>query len=163
MITYSEMSFQKVCMIIVIRRNSNTSCLGQYWITRQMGMPYRWQIKMWLYVGDVEPLLTANILRNNRQQVHSSTDRAFTPYELVNHDEIKACDEFETAIGEKLGPAVSAEDFESDLDIFIPTLDRYEDEEEYQTNMPEADDITPEAMDNYIGVDIMISHGDTVA
>ena len=29
--------------------------------------------------------------------------------------------------------------------------------------MPEVDDITPEAMDNYIGAEIMISHGDTVA
>ena len=29
--------------------------------------------------------------------------------------------------------------------------------------MPEMDDIMPEAMDNYIGVEIMIYHGDTVA
>ena len=29
--------------------------------------------------------------------------------------------------------------------------------------MPEVDDITPEAMENYIGAEIMISHGDTVA
>ena len=28
--------------------------------------------------------------------------------------------------------------------------------------MPEVDAITPEAMDNYIGAEIMISHGDTV-
>ena len=28
--------------------------------------------------------------------------------------------------------------------------------------MPEVDDITPEEMDNYIGAEIMISHGDTV-
>ena len=25
----------------------------QYWITRQTGMPYPWQIKMWFYVGEV--------------------------------------------------------------------------------------------------------------
>ena len=29
--------------------------------------------------------------------------------------------------------------------------------------MPEVDDIMPEAMDNYIGAEIIISHGDTVA
>ena len=29
--------------------------------------------------------------------------------------------------------------------------------------MPEVDDITSEAMNNYIGSDIMISHGDTVS
>ena len=32
------------------------------------------------------------------------------PYELVNPDEIKARDEFDTAIGLKLGPEVSAKD-----------------------------------------------------
>ena len=29
--------------------------------------------------------------------------------------------------------------------------------------MPEMDDITPEAMENCIGAEIMISHGDTVS
>ena len=29
--------------------------------------------------------------------------------------------------------------------------------------MPELDEITPEALKNYIGAEIMISHGDTVA
>ena len=29
--------------------------------------------------------------------------------------------------------------------------------------MPEVDGITPEALDNYIGAEVMISHGDTVA
>ena len=86
-----------------------------------------------------------------------------TPYVLVNSDEIKARDEFDTAIGEKLGPAASAKEFESDPDIFTPTLDRYEDDEEHQNHMTEVDDITPEAMENYIGAEIMISHGDTVA
>ena len=39
----------------------------------------------------------------------------------------------------------------------------YEDDEEHQTRMPEVYYITPEAMDNYIGVEILIFHGDTVA
>ena len=56
-----------------------------------------------------------------------------------------------TAIGEKLGLAASAEYFESDPEIVTPTLDRYENDEEHQTHTPEVDDITPEAMDNYIG------------
>ena len=58
--------------------------------------------------------LTANILRNNGQQVHRSTYRALKPDELVKPYKIKARDKFETAIGEKLGPAVSAEYFDSD-------------------------------------------------
>ena len=29
--------------------------------------------------------------------------------------------------------------------------------------MPEVDDIKPDSMENYVGVEIMISHGDTVA
>ena len=100
---------------------------------------------------DVGPALTANILRNNGQRVHRSTYRALTPNKLVNPDEIKDCDEFDTSIGEKLGPEASSKDFESDPEIVTPNLDRYEDDEEYKTRMPEVDDITPEVLDNYIG------------
>ena len=42
--------------------------------------------------------LTDKILRKNGQQVHRYTYRALTPDELMNPDEIKACDEFDTAI-----------------------------------------------------------------
>ena len=34
---------------------------------------------------------------------------------------------------------------------------------EHQTYIPEVDDITPEAMEKYIGAEIIISHGDKVA
>ena len=56
---------------------------------------------------DVGTALTAKILRKNGQQVHRFTYRLFTPNELVKHDEIKAYDEFETAIKANLGPAES--------------------------------------------------------
>ena len=81
---------------------------------------------------------------------------------MANSDEIKASDEFDIAIGEKLGPAESAEDFESDLEIVTPNLDWYEYDEKHQPHMPNVDDITAEAMGNYIGAEIMVSHGDTV-
>ena len=61
-----------------------------------------------IYVG---PALTAKILRKNGKQVHSSTYRALTPNELANPDDIKARDEFDTAIKEKLGPTASTKDF----------------------------------------------------
>ena len=111
---------------------------------------------------DVGTALTAKILRKNGQQVHRSIYRLLTPDELVNPDEIKSRDEFDTSIGEKLGLAASAEYFDSDLDIVTPNIDWYEDDEEHQTHMPEVDDIMPKAIDNYIGADIMVSHGDTV-
>ena len=57
----------------------------------------------------------------------------------------------------------SAKHFDSDPEIVTPTLDWYEDDEEHQTHMPEVDDITPEAMENYIWAEIMIYHSDTVA
>ena len=56
---------------------------------------------------DFGPALTAKILRKNGKQVHRSTYRALTPDELVNPDNIKARDEFDTAIKEKLGPSAS--------------------------------------------------------
>ena len=86
----------------------------------------------------------------------------FSPYELVNTDDIKACEELDTSIGKKLGSATSAKYFEIDLQIVTPTIYRYEDDEEHQSHMPEVDDITPEAMEILIGVEIMIYHSDTV-
>ena len=80
---------------------------------------------------DVGTILTAKILRNNGQQVHRSTYRAFTPDESVKPDYIKARDEFDTAIEDKLGPAASATYFESVPEILTPTLDRYEDDREH--------------------------------
>ena len=59
----------------------------------------------------------------------------------MNPDEIKACDEFDTTIEEKLGLVASAKYFESDPEIVTPTLDRCEDDEEHQTHMPEVYDI----------------------
>ena len=112
---------------------------------------------------DVGPALTADILRTNGQQFHRSTYGALKPDELVNLDGIKALDEFDMATEENLGPATSAKYSESDLEIVTPSLDRYEDDEEHQTHMPEVDDITPEVIENYIGAEIMIYHGDTVA
>ena len=50
-------------------------------------------------------------MRNNGQHVHMSTYRAFKPDELVNPDEIKDHDVFDTSIEEKLGPAASAKCF----------------------------------------------------
>ena len=82
---------------------------------------------------------------------------------MANPDGIKARDEFDTDIEEKLAPAASAKYFESDPEIVTPTLDWYKDIEEHQTHMSEVDGITPEAMENYIGAEIMIYHGDTVA
>ena len=49
------------------------------------------------------------------------------------------------------------------MEIVTLTLYWYEDDKDHQTHMPEVDEITPEAIDNYIGADIMISHGDTGA
>ena len=100
---------------------------------------------------DVWPALNSKILRKNGQHVHRSTYSSLTPDELVNPDEIKARDEFYTAIEEKLGPATSAKYFDSDSKVVTPTLYWYEDDVEHQTRMPEVDYIMPDAMDNYIG------------
>ena len=126
----------------------------------------RYKLVLVRYCGpsiDVGPVLTAKIMRKNGQQVHRYKYRELTSYESVNPDDIKASDDFDTDIGEKLGHKASAKYFESYLEIVTPTLDRYKDDKEKKTHMPEVDGITTEAMDNYIGAEIIISHGDTVA
>ena len=75
----------------------------------------------------------------------------------MNPDETKARDDFDTAIGEKLGPVASAKDFESEPEIVTPALDQYEDDEDHQNYMTKVDGITPQAMDNYWGGDNYIS------
>ena len=57
-----QISLQKVHILSVLRRDINTSCLDQYWITRQVGMPYQWRIKMWLYVGEVRNPKPQNVV-----------------------------------------------------------------------------------------------------
>ena len=49
-------------------------------------------------------------MRKNGQQVHNYIYRALIPDELVNPDDIKARDGFDTVIREKLCPAASAKD-----------------------------------------------------
>ena len=71
---------------------------------------------------DVGPAITANILRKNGQQFHRSTYRVLTPDELLNTDEIKARDEFYTAIRDMVGPAASAKYFKSEQDIITLLL-----------------------------------------
>ena len=100
---------------------------------------------------DVGPKLTDKIMRKNGQQVHMYTHMTLKTDEFVNPDDIKAHDEFDTAIGEKLVPTASAKYFESNPEIFTPTPDRHEDDEENQTHMCEVDEITPEAIERYIG------------
>ena len=80
---------------------------------------------------DVGPGLTTKILINNGQQVHSSMYTSVKPDELVKPDDIKAREEFDTAIREKLGLAASAEYFESDPEIVTPNIDRYEDDKKH--------------------------------
>ena len=75
----------------------------------------------------------------------------------MNPHDTKARDDFDTAIGEKLGPAASAKAFESEPEIVTPDLDRYEDDEEHQNYMTEVNGITPEAMDKYWSGDNDIS------
>ena len=46
--TYYVNFIAYISMISLMRIDSNTSCLDQYWITRHMIMPYLWRIKIWL-------------------------------------------------------------------------------------------------------------------
>ena len=82
--------------------------------------------------------------RSRGPQVHRSTYRALTPDELVNPDEIKACDEFDTATKEKLGPEASTKDFDIEPEIVTQNLDWYDDDEEHKNHIPEVDYIKPE-------------------
>ena len=66
--------------------------LDQCWITKQMGMPYWWRIKIWVYVGEVrnaKPQKVGTCVSNGRMgQQHGrgcQTSRNTIPFRLESN------------------------------------------------------------------------------
>ncbi|KAL7523565.1 hypothetical protein ACHAXR_000992, partial [Thalassiosira sp. AJA248-18] len=119
------------------------------------------------YLGptrDVGSMMTAKILKANGEIVPRSTYRALTPHELESDVHKQARQRFDTSAHEALGRAATTADF--DEDELTPEWDRYEpiDGEEGTPDAPDEElEPTPEVGDNYVGVDIMLPRGSTMA
>ncbi len=118
------------------------------------------------YLGlatDVGLALTAKILKSNGQVVYRSTLRNLTDYEhacpvhTTNH---KA---FDDSIAEQLGPAAQDTDFPAeDLTTKYELFGDVEDAN-FDLDLDHKDlEVTPEADDNYVGVDLLFPKGGTM-
>jgi hypothetical protein len=93
---------------------------------------------------DNGPAMTRNILKKNGMVMYRSSVRSLTLDEIQSPTEQKERQEFDTAIEEKLGPAMEKSDFQDDpeyADFVTPTFDCYEDDEVPPSKMPDIDDI----------------------
>ena len=110
--------------------------------------------------------MTAKILKQNGNVAHCSTYCALTPDKMNSPVEKQARNVFDMAIMSKLGDGAKAADYE-DLgkdfseEFKTPQHKKYcDDLEESPPPVPEADVVTPEALDNYVGAKVMLPQGD---
>ena len=119
------------------------------------------------YLGpatDIGSALTAKILKSNGQVVYRSTLRHLNDDEHacpVHTSNRKAYDD---SIADRLGPAAREDDFPDD--DLTPEYEPYGDDGGADID-PEIDEqdleVTPEAHDNYVGVDLLFPKGGTMS
>ena len=113
--------------------------------------------------------MTAKVLKQNGQVAHCSTYRALTQDEIDSPVEKQACNAFDAAIAFKLGDWAKAADYKElgkdfGEDFETPQHEKYSDDlEDSPPPVPEADEVTPEALDNYVGARVMLPRGNGFA
>jgi len=115
------------------------------------------------YLGpsiDVGPAMTAKILKANGEVVHRSTYRSLMEEEIADEKEKKERDTFDQVTNERYGMPMVADDFEGSEDVEANPPDLYEDDSgEKHEHVPDAEDITPETGDEYVGAEVNIPRG----
>ena len=118
------------------------------------------------YLGpsfDVRPVMTAKILLDNGQYIHSSTYRYLTQDEKICPKEIKLREQFDKSIEDKLGINAIDTDFVKGLDNDkTPHLPRYEDEQIKGTEFttPDRDSLKDDHFDQYLNASVILPSGD---
>ena len=76
--------------------------------------------------------------------------------------QVKAHQAFNTAVSNKLGAPMSKLDLPSEeVDAITPTFELYEDDENPPLCLPDADEVTPEVADSYVGAQVNLPIGGT--
>ena len=107
---------------------------------------------------DIGPAMTSKVLKQNGQVLYTSTLRPMKPNKLNDPGEIKQWKEFDEAIKLKLGNPMSDQTLK-ELGIETPEHERYADEYEDSTPIPDIDDVTPEEANNYVGATVNLPVG----
>ena len=135
--------------------------------------------KLGRYLGpatDVGSMMTSKILNYNGNYVPRSTFRPLTEAEMANPDEQEARRQFDLHLESSLGKSAVASDFSQD--DLTPEYELYEDNvvegspddadcdkeiPHYPDDSPAVEIPTPEASDNYVGAEVQLPLGDTLA
>ena len=111
---------------------------------------------------DIGPAMTSKVLKSNGQVIYTSTYRALTEDEMANPEETKAHQAFDATVTIKLGAPMSQHDLPSEgVDADTPTFELYEDDENPPIQLPDADEVTPEVADSYVGAQVNLPIGGT--
>ena len=121
------------------------------------------QLGRWLGpAADVGSAMTYKILKSNGEFVCRSTLRHLTPVELDSEVHQEQRQLFDASIEERLGRAATRHDF--DPEDLTPDNDYYEDDVDVIPDAPtETLDPTPDFNDNYVGAELMLPRGGTLA
>jgi hypothetical protein len=137
----------------------------KYWDNYAMYPDAKEQLGRWLGPSiDTGPAMTAKVLKSNGQLLHLSSYRKLTEEEMANPIELKERDEWDRQLTKKLGGPVTDADLQSiDIDVPTPEYDLYDDDVDGSCErIPNADDITPEDADNYVGAEVTLPLGGTI-
>ena len=106
--------------------------------------------------------MTSKVLKGNRQVIYTSTYRALMDDEMANPEEVKARQAFDATVAKKLGAPMSKHDLPSaGVDADTPMFELYEDHENPPLWLPDADEVTPEVSDSYVGAQVNLPIGGT--
>ena len=120
------------------------------------------QLGCWLGPAiDIDPAMTAKILKSNGQVLYMLTYHGLTDDEHHDNAEVQKWKLFDFLIKSKLGSPLSFHDLQDmDPDITTPHYELYEDDFKTHPNVPNSDnDVNPETGDTYVGAEILLPHG----
>ena len=104
--------------------------------------------------------MTAKLLKANGEVVHRSSYRPLTDEEIASETEKQERDRFDQLVHERYGSAMEPADFGGAEDVEAVPPDLYEDDDgEQHKPVPDADDITPETGDEYVGAEVNLPRG----
>ena len=104
---------------------------------------------------DIGPAMCSKILKKNGQVLYLSSYRAVTDDEMADPREKEVRDAFDKEICERLGNPLSPDELKDfDEEAVTPEYEYYEDDKENRAPTPDAEDVTPEEMDNYVGAEV---------
>jgi hypothetical protein len=118
------------------------------------------------YLGpstDIGPAMAAKMLKVYGQTVVRTTFRPLTDDEKQKDKTKQKKMRFDAKIERTLGAGFKPDDYKGDPDVETPMMPPYGDDKGNEPQMPDADDIDVDAYGQYVGADVNLAQGDSMA